>query len=88
MGVRIPDNDFAAFGILRDLETARNDISSKNDNVKTSASTLFIENNTGEATPLSLDWVETSDNEEPFNVMDSRNCKSARKKICGGYFEA
>jgi hypothetical protein len=65
-----------------------NDLSSKNDNVETPASTLFIENNTEEGDPLSLDWVETSDNEEPFNVMDSRKCKSARKKICGGYFEA
>jgi hypothetical protein len=80
MGVIIPDDNFSSFDVIRDLENARNDINAKNGFVKAPVSTLYIENNVGDSTPLSMDWISSSDNDEPFTVVKSRKGKCARKK--------
>jgi hypothetical protein len=80
MGVIIPDDNFSSFDVIRDLENARNDINAKNMFVKAPVSTLYIENNVGDSTPLSMDWISSSDNDEPFTVVKSRKGKCARKK--------
>jgi hypothetical protein len=80
MGVHIPDNDFTAIDILRDLETSRNDLANKNVSTQLHADNLYIENNTGNSTPLSMDWIPSSDNDEPFTIVEKRGKKSARKK--------
>jgi hypothetical protein len=80
MGVIIPDDNFSSFDVIRDLENARNDINAKNMFVKAPVSTLYIENNVGDSTPLSMDWISSSDTDEPFTVVKSRKGKCARKK--------
>jgi hypothetical protein len=80
MGVNIPDNDFAAIDILRDLEASRNDLADKYASTKTNSDNLFIENNVGNSNPLSIDWNPTSDNEEPFTIVRNKGKKASRKK--------
>jgi hypothetical protein len=72
MGVHIPDNDFTAIDILRDLETSRNDLANKNMSAQMHADNLYIENNIGNSTPLSMDWIPSSDNDEPFTIVRNR----------------
>jgi hypothetical protein len=79
MGVNIPDNDFAAIDILRDLEASRNDLAEKCMS-RNNEDTLFIENNVGNSTPLSMDWNPVSDNEEPFTIVRNKGRKASRKK--------
>jgi hypothetical protein len=80
MGVNIPDNDFAAIDILRDLEASRNDLAEKCMSSRKNEDTLFIENNVGNSTPLSMDWNPLSDNEEPFTIVRNKGRKASRKK--------
>jgi hypothetical protein len=80
MGVNIPDNDFTTINMIRDLETARSDLSSKNNMEIQPSSILFIENNTGDTTPLSMEWASCSDVDDSYTVVESRKSKSARKK--------
>jgi hypothetical protein len=47
MGARIPDNNFTAIDLLRELECARENLENKHVNV-VDALILFIENNVGE----------------------------------------
>jgi hypothetical protein len=77
LGFHIHDNNFSSVDMLRDLENARSDLSDQNINKPTQASILFIENSTGETTPLSMDWANISDNEDPFIIVESRE-----KNIC------
>jgi hypothetical protein len=79
MGVNIPDNDFTAIDILRDLEASRNDLAEKCMS-RNNEDTLFIENNVGNSTPLSMDWNPVSDNEEPFTIVRNKGRKASRKK--------
>jgi hypothetical protein len=79
MGVHIPDNDFTAIDILRDLETSRNDLANKNVSAQLHADNLYIENNIGNSTPLSMDWIPSSDNDEPFTIVRNRG-KNRRGK--------
>jgi hypothetical protein len=72
MGVHIPDNDFAAIDILRDLETSRNELANKNVSAQLHADNLYIENNIGNSTPLSMDWIPSSDNDEPFTIVRNK----------------
>lgn len=72
MGVHIPDNDFAPINILRDLETSRNDLADKAMAAHLHTDTLYIENNVGNSTPLSMDWNPSSDNDEPFTIVRNR----------------
>jgi hypothetical protein len=80
MCVNIPDNDFAAIDILRDLEASRNDLAEKCTSTRKNADILFIENNIGNSTPLSMDWNPVSDNEEPFTIVRNKGRKASRKK--------
>jgi hypothetical protein len=80
LGVHIPDNNFSSVDMLRDLENARSELANKNVNKSSHANTLFIEDNTGEKTPLSMDWADNSDNENAFVIVESRKKRSARKK--------
>jgi hypothetical protein len=80
MGVNIPDNDFAAIEILRDLEASRNDLADKHASTQNYSDTLFIENNVGNSNHVSMDWNPTSDNEEPFTVLRNKGKKASRKK--------
>jgi hypothetical protein len=62
--------------LLKELETARSSLATKNMKQKTPASTLFIENSDGNATPLSMNWVSSSDNDDnSFIVVENRNGK-------------
>jgi hypothetical protein len=80
MGVQIPDNDFAAIDILRELETSRNNLADKNVSAQLHTNNLYIENNIGNSTPLSMDWIPPSDNDEPFTIVRKKGKKSSRKK--------
>jgi hypothetical protein len=51
MGVKIPDGNFVAVDLVRDLEVARNSLVSKQRIVKPPSTTLFIESNEGTTTP-------------------------------------
>jgi hypothetical protein len=71
MSVNIPDND---------LEASRNDLADKHASTQIHTDTLFIENNVGNSTPLSMEWNPTSDNEGPFTIVRNKGKKASRKK--------
>jgi hypothetical protein len=73
MKVKIPNGNFIPVNLLRELETSRSSLATKNIKKKTPASTLFIENSDGNAIPLSLNWVSSSSNDDnSFIVVENR----------------
>ena len=73
MGLNIPDNDFTAINLVRELEVARENLGDKIESSKQKENTLFIENNVGESTPLSMNWMEQDEVEEAsFSVVERR----------------
>jgi hypothetical protein len=86
MGINIPDNDFAAIDILRDLEASTNDLADKHASTKKNTDTLFIENIVGNSTPLSMDWNPTSDNEEPFTIVRNKGKQSFEEETNSYHF--
>ena len=74
MGVQIPDDNFAAIDILRELELSRNLLHDKNNDVNPHK--ITINDGMGNDVPLSLTWDEDNkDNEEPFILVQSRQKK-------------
>jgi tetrahydromethanopterin S-methyltransferase subunit F len=71
MGVKIPDNNFSSIDLLRELECARENIDNKHMHSVTDVP-LFIKNNVGETTPLSMGWADENEgNDEDFILVES-----------------
>jgi hypothetical protein len=80
MGVKIPDNNFSSIDLLRELECARENIDNKHMHSVTDVP-LFIENNVGETTPLSMSWAdENEENDDDFILVESKKKKRNKKK--------
>ena len=73
MGINIPDNDFTVVNLVRKLEIDRENLGEKTGSNIHKKATLFIENNLGESTPLSMNWIGQDDvDEASFTIVERR----------------
>uniref|UniRef100_A0ACD5TS97 Uncharacterized protein n=1 Tax=Avena sativa TaxID=4498 RepID=A0ACD5TS97_AVESA len=87
MGVKIPDNDFSSINLLRELEHARNGLLEKNE-PNIIHQQLFIENNTGVSTPLSMAWANSSDvDDSSFTLVESRKKRVQKGNLQWGLLD-
>lgn len=80
-GVDIPNDSFQCIDLVRNLEVARNDLSSKSDNNIVEKAPFVIQHDLGESTPLHIDWAKNGDSDgEPFITVLSRKEKKKRPR--------
>jgi hypothetical protein len=76
MGVIINHDDFDTFNLLKDLEQARDNLYSKQCELKKSSQTESVENESNNVTSLELEWLQDKNSEiEDFILVESRKKK-------------
>jgi hypothetical protein len=84
-----PDNDFAAIDILRDLETSRSELANKNAHAHLHMLIISILKTILATRPLylwSMDWISSSDNDEPFTIVINKGKKIVEEKTSSDCF--
>ena len=67
MGAIIEQNDSNTFDLLKDLETARHNLYTKQNEVIQDSETKVVENNEDIVSPLPIEWIQ----EEPSDILSN-----------------
>jgi hypothetical protein len=81
MGVIINHDDFDTFTLLKDLEQARDDLYSKQCELKKFSQIESVENESNNVVSLELEWLQDENSEiEDFILVESRKKKRDKRK--------